>query len=86
MPSAVQLKNAEAVDRILPNIDNDMMRRNITLRQMCHVNENGEGDSFVGVKADTDGMTVFLLAMSSRKTMMIFVLMFIISSVCWRHS
>ena len=51
--------NAEAVDRILPNIDNDMMRRNITLRQMCHVNENGEGDSFVGVKADTDGMTVY---------------------------
>ena len=52
MPSTVQLRNAEAVDRILPNIDNDMMRRNITLRQMCHVNENSEGDSFVGVKAD----------------------------------
>ena len=44
---------------LLPNIDDDMKRRNITLRQMCHVNENGEGDSFVGVKADTDGMTIY---------------------------
>ena len=59
MPNTVQLKNAEAVDRILPNIDNDMKRRNIPLRQMCHVNENSEGDSFVGVKADTNGMTVY---------------------------
>ena len=56
MPGAAQLRNAEAVDRILPNIDDDMKRRNITLRQMCHVNENGEGDSFVGVKADTDNL------------------------------
>ena len=59
MPSDVQFRNTEAVGRILPNIDDDMKRRNITLRQMCHVNENGEGDSFVGVKADTEGMTVY---------------------------
>ena len=59
MPGVVQYMNAETIDRILPNIDDDMARRNITLRQMCHVNENGEGDSFVGVKADTDGMTVY---------------------------
>lgn len=59
MPNDVQIRNAQAVDRILPNLDDDMKRRNITLRQMCHVNENGEGDSFVGVKADTEGMTVY---------------------------
>ena len=59
MPNDVQIRNAEAVGRILPNIDDDMKRRNITLREMCHVNENGEGDSFVGVKADTEGMTVY---------------------------
>ena len=59
MPSTAQLRNAETIDRILPNIDDDMKRRNITLRQMCHVNENSEGDSFVGVKADTGGMTIY---------------------------
>ena len=53
MPSTAQFRNAETVDRILPNIDQDMARRNITLRQMCHINDNSEGDSFVGVKADT---------------------------------
>ena len=59
MPSTVQFRNAQTIDRILPNIDKDMARRNITLRQMCHVNDNSEGDSFVGVKADTNGMTVY---------------------------
>lgn len=39
MPNDVQIRNAQAVDRILPNLDDDMKRRNITLRQMCHVNE-----------------------------------------------
>ena len=59
MANTVQFKNAATIERILPNIDDDMRRRNISLRQMCHVNENGEGDSFVGVKADTEGMTVY---------------------------
>ena len=31
MPNTAQFRNAEAIDRILPNIDNDMKRRNITL-------------------------------------------------------
>ena len=58
MPSDFQLNNAEVVGSLLPNIDDDTQHRNITLRQMCHVNENDEGDSFVGVKADTHGMTI----------------------------
>ena len=59
MDSVFQSRNTEALDRILPNIDMDMEKRGITLREMCHVNKNGEGDSFVGVKADTNGMTIY---------------------------
>lgn len=29
------------------------------LRDRCHVNENGEGDSFVGVKADTEDAVIY---------------------------
>lgn len=59
MANVTWARNSETVDRILPNIEEDLKRRNISLRQMCHVNENSEGDSFVGVKADTNGMTVY---------------------------
>ncbi|WP_411677124.1 LlaJI family restriction endonuclease [Caproicibacter sp.] len=59
MENLFQSRNAEMVNRILPNIDSDMDKRGITLREMCHVNKNGEGDSFVGVKADTNGMTIY---------------------------
>ena len=52
MPNTTQFKNTEAIGRILPNIDDDMKRRNITLRQMCHVNENSEGDSYNDVDRD----------------------------------
>lgn len=29
------------------------------LRQRCHVNTNEDGDSFVGVKADTDDAVIY---------------------------
>lgn len=29
------------------------------IRERCHVNKNGEGDSFVGVKADTDDAMIY---------------------------
>lgn len=66
MPSTVQFRNAQTIDRILPNIDKDMARRNITLRQMCHVNDNSEGDSFVGVKADTNGLKTRITSLVGR--------------------
>ena len=29
------------------------------IRERCHVNTNDEGDSFVGVKADTDDAVIY---------------------------
>lgn len=29
------------------------------IRERCHVNKNDEGDSFVGVKADTDDAVIY---------------------------
>ncbi len=34
------------------------LKKNI--RERCHVNTNDEGDSFVGVKADTEDATVII--------------------------
>lgn len=33
------------------------LKKNI--RERCHVNTNDEGDSFVGVKADTDDAVIY---------------------------
>lgn len=31
----------------------------ISIKDYCHVNTNQEGDTFVGLKADTDGASIF---------------------------
>ena len=42
------------------------------IRERCHVNKNDEGDSFVGVKADTDDAVIyFRLAISFLRMTMI---------------
>lgn len=58
MPNVAHFDNAETIDIIPPKANDGMRRRNLTLRQMCHVNENGDGDSFVGIKADTGSLEI----------------------------
>ena len=52
MPNTAQFRNAEAIDRILPNIDNDMKRRNITLNSPNYFHQCIELNSFIVLKAD----------------------------------